>query len=386
MPGVIRPADINMNIQCIDNETAFLALRDDWEALRLSAEAPSYFLSHDWIRCCWEELKSTKAMRVFIVRSGDRPVLIAPWMLSRISDKRLPATSLTFIEHPETQVADMLILEGSDGRHAFNNLLRYLMTEKASEWNLLLLDKVASDSQTARYLRSSLDEAASSWQSEMSHEALIIPLNKNWQEYLASQSPRFRKTLRNIVNRMQKLGRLDVRTYQGRTAAAEATEKLFSVSDASWKVADGIAITSSTKRMRFFKELSEGAVTAEGIRIVILEVDGKPVASETQIVDRGIVYALRSDYDERFADSSPGTFLQMEILQELFASSYVEYNFGVGLNPYKTRWTEERRQLMRFRLYNDTLYGRLLHTVYRCEPKLSQLPGVRLLNHLFAGK
>jgi hypothetical protein len=44
MPGVKRAADINMNIQCIDNETAFLALRDEWEALRLSSEAPSYFL------------------------------------------------------------------------------------------------------------------------------------------------------------------------------------------------------------------------------------------------------------------------------------------------------------------------------------------------------
>jgi hypothetical protein len=46
--------------------------------------------------------------------------------------------------------------------------------------------------------------------------------------------------------------------------------------------------------MRFFKDLEE-AVTSEGIRIVILEVDGQPVASETQVIDRGIVYALRSD-------------------------------------------------------------------------------------------
>jgi CelD/BcsL family acetyltransferase involved in cellulose biosynthesis len=375
-----------MRIQCIDNESAFLALRDDWEALRLRSGSPSYFLSHDWIRCCWEELKSSNVMRVFVVRSGDRPVLIAPWMLSHVSDKRLPATSLTFIEHPETQISDVLILQEFDGGQALDTLLRYLLTEKGSEWSFLLLDKIPSDSQTARHFANALGAAASSSESEMSHESLIIPLNKTWQEYLAGQSPRFRKTLRNIVNRMQKLGRLDVRTYQGQPAAAAAIEKLFSVSDASWKVADGVAITSSAKRMRFFKELSEGVVTAEGIRIVILEVAGKPIASETQVIDRGIVYALRSDYDERYADSSPGTFLQMEILQELFASPYVEYNFGVGLNPYKSRWTEERRQLMRVRLYNDTLYGRLLHTVYRCEPKLSQLPGVRLLNNFFAGK
>jgi CelD/BcsL family acetyltransferase involved in cellulose biosynthesis len=375
-----------MKIQCIDNESAFLALRDEWEGLRLSSAEPSYFLSHDWIRCCWEELKSSNELRVFVVRDGDKPVLIAPWMLAHVSDSRFPATSLAFIEHPETQLADMLVHQGSDGGQVLDHLLRYLLTQRGSEWNFLLLDKIRSDSQTARYFANELGEGVGTSESENSHQSLIISLNKTWQEYLAGKSPRFRKTLRNIINRMQKLGRLGVRTYQGRPGAAEAIEKLFSVSDASWKVADGIAITSSGKRMRFFKDLSEGAITAEGLRMVILEVDGKPVASETQVIDRGVVYALRSDYDERYAESSPGTFLQMEILQELFASPYAEYNFGVGLNPYKTRWTDERRQLMRFRLYNHTLYGRLLRTVYRCEPTLSQLPGVRLLNNLLAGK
>lgn len=251
-------------------------------------------------------------MRVFVVRSGDRLVLVAPLMLSRLTDS-LPATALTFMEHPETQVGDLLIAEGADASRAVDELLQYLFTKHGSEWSLLLLDKVPSESQTPRYFKSSSRAGGSVWESEISHESLILSLNGSWNDYLAAQSPRFRKTLRNIVNRMRKLGRIDVRSYQGKRAA-ELIAKLFSVADASWKLADGVAITSSTKRMRFFKDLLDGAVTSEGIRIVILKVDGRPVASETQVIDRGIVYALRSDYDERYADSSPGTFLQMEIL------------------------------------------------------------------------
>jgi CelD/BcsL family acetyltransferase involved in cellulose biosynthesis len=382
----MEPAiDISMSTQCIDDESAFLALRDDWEGLRLRSGNPSYFLSHDWIRCCWEELKSNHAMRVFVVRSGDRPVLVAPLMLSRLTDGRLPATSLTLMEHPETQVGDLLITKGADAGRAVDELLHYLFTKRGGEWSLLLLDKVPSESPTRRYFRSSPGAVETAWESEISHESLILPLNGSWQDYLATQSPRFRKTLRNIVNRMRKLGRTDVRSYQGKRAT-EVIEKLFSVADASWKLEEGVAITSSTERMSFFKDLLEGVVTSEGIRIVILEVDGQPVASETQVIDRGIVYALRSDYDERYADSSPGTFLQMEILKELFDGGFTEYNFCVGLNPYKSRWSERRRQLVRLRRYNDTLYGRFLHSFYRCEPKLSQLPGVRRLSAILAGK
>lgn len=374
----------NMRVECIDHEVAFLNLRDEWEALRLSSETSSCFLSHDWVRCCWEELKSDNAMRIFVVRNGGRSVLIAPCMLSHLSEKRFPVTSLTFITHPETQISDMLILEESQGCQAVIALLHYLLTERAKEWSLLLFDKLPSDSLTAHYLRESLGEARVRWQSAISYESLIISLDKTWQEYLAEKSPRFRKTLRNVVNRMAKCGRGTVRTYEGKRAAEEAIEKLFAVSDSSWKVADGIAITSSTQRMRFFKELMDGAVTAERVRIVILEVDGRPIASETQITDGGIVYALRSDYDDRYADSSPGSFLQVEILKELFASSYTEYNFGVGLNPYKSRWTEQRHQLLRFRIYNQTLRGRVLDTAYRWEPKMIQLPGARLLSRVFS--
>jgi CelD/BcsL family acetyltransferase involved in cellulose biosynthesis len=375
-----------MTIECIEDESAFFALREEWEVLRHRSDSTSLFLSHDWIRCCWEELRSSRSLRVFVLRNRDGPVLIAPCMLSRLSAGRLPATLLTFIEHPETQIAGMLMVKGSTGAAAVDDLIQYFMVERGSEWDLLLLDKIPSESQTATCMSKSLQETGRCHDSEVSHESLVIPLDTSWPEYLAHQSPRFRKTLRNIVNRMQKLGRLDLKTYHGKHGAAEATEKLFSVSDASWKVADDIAITSSDKRMRFFKELAAGKVTSEGFRIIILEVDGTPIASETQIIDGGIVYALRSDYDERYADSSPGTFLQMEILKELFCSSYREYNFGVGLNPYKTRWTEERRQLMRYRLYNDTIYGRILNTLDRCQPTLARIPGVRLLNNLFAAK
>jgi CelD/BcsL family acetyltransferase involved in cellulose biosynthesis len=77
----------------------------------------------------------------------------------------------------------------------------------------------------------------------------------------------------------------------------------------------------------------------------------------------------------------------MEILKELFGSSYQEYNFGVGLNPYKARWADQHVQLMNFRLYNETFYARLLRSMDQYKfSKISQFPGLRVLNGLFAGK
>jgi CelD/BcsL family acetyltransferase involved in cellulose biosynthesis len=369
-----------MQIQCVNNEAEFLGLRDEWNALWRRSANPSFFLTHDWIRCCWQELRLTNTMRIFVVRNRTVPVIIAPWMRSRGFQTKLPVNLLTFIEHPEAQVADIVCTAKPESEEGFLTLMQYLLRELSTEWDLLAFNKIPSGSPLAQWL-----ESRSQFRS--GHQVLVIPLGGTWEEYLSARSARFRKTLRNIANRIQRMGRVEVKCYRGTDAPSDAIHKLFSVADASWKIASGVAITSSKGRKHFFEELFRGAVTAEGVRIWILEVDGNAIASETQVVDGQTVYALRSDYDEQFGDSSPGVYLQMEILKNLFGGSHQEYNFGIGLNPYKARWTDQHVQLMNFRLYNKTFYGRLLRFLeeYKCLSNL-RFPGLRVLNGVFAGR
>jgi CelD/BcsL family acetyltransferase involved in cellulose biosynthesis len=376
-----------MQIQCVDNEGDFLSLRNEWDALWRRSVNPSYFLSHDWVRCCWQELQSTSSMRIFVVRKGTEPVLIAPCMRSRTIQTKLPVNLLSFIEHPETQIADIVCMATAEAEEGFLTLIRYLLRELSSDWDLLAFNKIPGGSPMAQWLEKIQDSSKTRCQLRSGHQALVIPLGGSWEQYLMTRSARFRKTLRNIVNRIQRMGKVEVECYRATDIASDAIRKLFAVSDASWKISNGVAITSSKRRKRFFEELFKAAVTTEGVRIWILEVNGDAVASETQVADGQTVYALRSDYNERYADSSPGVYLQMEILKELFGSSYQEYNFGVGLNPYKTRWADQHVQLMNFRLYNETFYGRLLRSMDHYKfSKISQFPGLRVLNGLFAEK
>ena len=79
--------------------------------------------------------------------------------------------------------------------------------------------------------------------------------------------------------------------------------------------------------------------------------------------------------------------MQVEILKDLFASQQEIYNFGVGLNPYKARWADERLSLVNFRAYNKSLYSRLLESVHRYDlAKLGRVPGLRSLHGYFSGR
>jgi CelD/BcsL family acetyltransferase involved in cellulose biosynthesis len=188
-------------------------------------------------------------------------------------------------------------------------------------------------------------------------------LNGTWSDYFQSRSTRFRKTLRNVENRIKRLGAIRVDCYKGERLSAGDLQKLFDLSASSWKSAQGIAITSNRLRMHFFEKIVRDREVRDSVQIWFLHANDAPIASEIQVVDGSTVYALRSDYDEQYAEYSPGVYLQSEILKSLFRDCYETYNFGIGLNEYKERWTDSQQAMMTFRLYNHSLYSRLLRYV-----------------------
>lgn len=313
--------------------------------------------------------------------------LVAPLMRSRRSERGVPAHWLTFIEHPEAQIADVLYPAQRAGRDALVALLHHLQ-QQCKDWNVLALDKLPCDSPTVDHLRNMLSSSEPHWDMHPSHEAYYLPLQGTWEQYLNSRSTRFRKTLRNIVNRVERIGaQTRVNRYVGAALDSQVLHKVFSVSDSSWKLGDGIAMTSKEPRMRFFEDIVSNPRQQKAIQIWLLEVDSMPIASETQVIDGPTVYAIRSDYDEKYADASPGVYLQMEILKQLFTDPHEVYNFGVGLNPYKARWTEDRLSLMKFKAYNTGLYGRLLRRIHQYDPEsLQRIPGLKSLHNYLAGR
>lgn len=329
-------------------------------------------------------MKESHELRIILIRDQGQLVFAAPLLKTRSKGNGLPVNCLTFIEHPESQRGNVLAAESYENADVFAAFLSFVLEDRTLDWNLLSLDKLPGGSQTARLLSDAATASGRKFETMPSHSALYIPLTQSLDAYLASRSPRFRKTLRNVTNRMMQLGPVELHCYTGSEATTVAFEKLCSVSASSWKAQDGIAITSQPARIGFFKEFF--ANEGNHVRIWILEADGVPIASETQLIDGLTIYALRSDYDERYAAQSPGSYLQLEILKRLFGGAFERYDFGVGINAYKTRWTENRESLVKWWIYNDTLYSRLLCSAEKYDRKFRRIPAMCALHGLVLGK
>src|SRR6185369_3462536 len=186
------------------------------------------------------------------------------------------------------QRADVLFDKDHQNAEVVAAFIRFLLTEQSGDWNLLSLDKLSPASPTISLVSEAASVCGRVFESRLSHSAAFIRLDQGWDAYLSSRSTRFRKTLRNITNRIKQLGTVQLKCYSGSDAATEAIADLCSVSHSSWKAGNGIAITSQPSRVQFFSDLFRHQ--GSSLCVWILEAGGVPIASETQIIDERTVY------------------------------------------------------------------------------------------------
>ena len=99
------------------------------------------------------------------------------------------------------------------------------------------------------------------------------------------------------------------------------------------------------------------------LRLWVLRVNGRALATEYQVQSNGTLYALRADFDAEAEAVSPGAALNLRIIRSLFERQDVhQYNMGPGANPYKVRLATGSQETHGISVYAPTQYGRMLHS------------------------
>lgn len=334
---------------------AFRALEESWDYCAAADPQGGFFSSHAWFSCCIRAFGEHKQLRILVLRAGDRPVAIAPlWQEAQIR-RRVRVRTISFIDTPETQQTDFIVAT-PDREGVMRAILDVLLAPAASGWDLLELTRWPETSSNVSPLRQEL--ARRDIQHVESTSALMpfVRTTASWDQFLQSKSAKFRKTHRNICNRVERLPGVQLHRLT-KPSDVPLFDKLVDVSLKSWKHEEGISISADTRRGRFFQCVTAAAATCGAWLGWILEAEGRPIAMEYDLVADGVVYAIRSDFDAAYAAYSPGAYLEHEIIKAVFELGYREYNAGPGIDAYKLRWTDERRRNLTLTAYNRTVKG-----------------------------
>jgi CelD/BcsL family acetyltransferase involved in cellulose biosynthesis len=351
---------MSLGVHRVTSWDEFQGLASDWAELTGQSGCNTPFMSHDWFSCCWLAAEKDSCSEIAVVQdAGGERVGFVPLRHRRTHLHGLPVRRLTLMEAPDTPFND--VLAAGDVRLVIRALLGHL--EDRSDWDVLELRRLPIASPTLKALQAELDGRLR-WRQVGTLASPYLAIDGTWEAYYEARSQRFKKTVRNSQNRLERLGAVSIEEHRSVDVNGELFAEMIDLTARSWKAEHGVAIATMPRMREFFQELTRCASIRGWLSLWLLRLDGRLIAMEYQLQAGGVVNALRADYDMAHAAASPGSVLSFVIARTLFQRGGIqEYDMGPGLNEYKLRWATGSRETVDLEVYRRGVYPRLLHVL-----------------------
>jgi CelD/BcsL family acetyltransferase involved in cellulose biosynthesis len=328
-------ASESFSVELIDNPGELPGV-EDWNALARSTGSP--FLTVQWIAAWWRAF-GTGRFTCLVLRDG-RGSLRAGACCRRLAGGRLAA-----VANAHTGDWDV-VAANTQARRALWQVLAGLgerAVHLAAIRSRTSLDEADEELRGAGYSTVQTTGVRSPY----------LELPGSWEELLGSVSRNLRSQLGRRRRALEREGNLVFRTTLGRDD--EELERdlaaFFRVESSGWKSGAGTAILSDPRTERLYTDFARAAAAAGWLRLSLLELDGVPVAADLNCAFAGGMFLIKTGFDERYGQFSPGLVLRGEVLRAAVQEGARFYDFLGGPDSYKLRWTAELRPRVAIRAY-----------------------------------
>lgn len=346
-----------LHVERIRDPGAFAALRLPWENLLQRLPQRSVFHTHEWFDASWQWRGKQAGLELLCAYAGTELVAILPLVGNVETRHGLRCRTLRFLSVPDTQICDLIC--DAAAVEATCNAFAAKLSALSGEWDLLNLQYLPKASVTAGIFAEALHRCG--WRTDCKPAGVnpYIELSGDWDGYFATRSRSFKKAHNLAINRLNKSGSAEVKSFKGaQVEAMQALETVIDISARSWKRHTGNALDQPGPQA-FIRRLQQLAAERGWWLMWMLTLDGKALAMECQLVYEGNIHALRSDFAEGYPEISPGAYLNRELLAQSFGCGLQRYYMGPGDNAYKQRWAQGNDSVYEMNAYAPGLRGRL---------------------------
>ncbi|HJV36217.1 GNAT family N-acetyltransferase, partial [Geomonas sp.] len=187
-----------------------------------------------------------------------------------------------------------------------------------------------------------------------------LEMEGDWESFFAGRPGKVRKAIRRVLHQVESAGPWEVSEVREWEGFLSAWEGVRTVAERSWTHAIGDSLATPVNAA-FFRELAQGAAALGELSLWLLRLSGRTVAFEFHLRRAGTEYALRACYDQGYAELSPGTFLETQMLKSLFqgGGGVRRLDFGGSFDRYKKRWCDKAAPHVCLTIFGDRMLGRL---------------------------
>lgn len=308
----------------VDFVEALDSLREDWT--RLAQGSGNVFATWEWSQLWWRHYGRGRALHIAVSERNDELEAIVPLF----SWSSRPLRVLRLIGHGH---GDCLgpICDREDDKTAKRVLRRAL---ERQPHDVFIGDWVASNRNWSRVLRGRVVRSTG--------YPILRFADASWDAFLAGQSQRFRKRARNLCNRIEREHDVVYR-FADSTSLTRDLEVAFRLHRSRFGEHVGCNFCGSHEP--FHRDFAAIALDQGWLRLLIMELDGKPVCFEYGFVFQNAYFAYQAGRDLTWDRYSVGFVLELECMRRALEEGAAEYRFLGGEEDYKYRFPTEDPRL-----------------------------------------
>jgi CelD/BcsL family acetyltransferase involved in cellulose biosynthesis len=362
-----------IRIEAITGPQSFLDLEPVSNEVAEAAGLDHPFLEYAWVRTWWEAFGAGSTLHVLVLWAGDRPIAIAPLILTPVRMWGIKVRRLGFFYNAHVPRADFLIAERPE--EVYRAIWAYLSRNRF--WDLLQLCQLPEGCQTLEEIPKLAAAAlcrTGVWEPEASP---YVPLRPSWDEYFDSLAAKHRSNLRNRFKRLKATGPVEMETIASAEGLAEGVEAGLRLEAAAWKGEAQTAISCDGATCRFYSTLAGRAADHGWLGLHFLRAGETRIAFDYSLSYKNRIHLLKLGYDPAYARFSPSNLLLCLVLQNAFEQGIAEYDFLGADAGWKLNWARQVKRHFWLFVFPNTFKGRFLYLIkFQLVPLLKR-PGLR---------
>jgi hypothetical protein len=227
---------------------------------------------------------------------------------------QLPIPHLKAYRCPHTYLTGLLV-----DKHYFKETINAFFSffhEARGDWSGVEFLRRMKDTELALELGIAASQFDIGWfEYSSQRRAVLLPERTGDANMKTVLTNKRRKILRQNLRRLNDLGKVKWRVAVGQEIDQACVDAFLELEHTGWKKGKRTSLLSHAKDEAFFREMMSRFAQAGRAFFTELSIDGKVIASTSNLISGGAGFAFKIGWDEAFSKLGPGILNEVEFMK-----------------------------------------------------------------------
>ena len=337
------PPPGEMNATIISDINRISITSKEWEALVNANETNTIFQTYEWFISWWKVFGDRNDLFFIKITSGGDLIGIAPLMISKAPSNR----TMRFVSDDKADYCDF-ILKGRKSEALIKIFETIFSLEQ--RWDTIVLKNIPDYSSSTRIITEICKRNESKFRkSYITCPTLLIEGSSG-----NALSITRKKTERRRYNYFRKKGILRFNNIKAADEAHRSLDPFFAQHIKRRDLTRDKSLFLDPMNRMFYEELTGNIIDKGWLHFTVVEFNDHPIAYHYGFDYNSRMIWYKPSFDINYFKHSPGKVLLKYLIEYAVQNNKIEFDFTVGSEEFKQRFTNHQRKNTQMTIYKRT--------------------------------